>query len=441
MFCTKCGQSVTPGAAFCSHCGQTLMPAAEPPQGYVTPPQSYAAPPQGYVTPPQGYVTPPQSYAAPPQGYVAPPQSYAAPPQGYVTPPQGYAAPPQGYVTPPQGYAAPAAVKKKKTGIIVGIIAGGVVLLAIVAVLLFAWPGLLKASQNIAGTWYSEKRGEVIHFGSGHSFDAQTSYGDFEGEYTFDVKSGEGHIEMEDSREFDFLVDQDRLFVYNMGAFDRADDDFDTDDFLKDAWIGIRRFVTLTRPQVPDIYRAGPAGFLFFITKRERNKNFGVIYIKLKMTEFSRYRDGEGRKSCFCLLTVVKSVTVDFTRVFTLEGEELALRAFKYIITIVIVLALGAGAVIFALKHEEKGPGSSDQGTVTSGVQINEIMASNSSYLPDNLGNYSDWIEIYNPGDSRGQPFGLSADRRPDGRQMAVPQRIFSGGWIYARLCVGKRCE
>jgi len=117
----------------------------------------------------------------------------------------------------------------------VGIAAGALALLAIIAVLLFVWPGLLKTSQNVAGAWYSEKRGEVINFGSGQSFDAQTSYGGFEGEYTFDGKTGEGHIEMGDGREFDFVVDQDRLLVYNMGVFDRADDGFDADAFLKDA--------------------------------------------------------------------------------------------------------------------------------------------------------------------------------------------------------------
>jgi hypothetical protein len=118
---------------------------------------------------------------------------------------------------------------------IVGIAAGAAALLIIAAVLLFVWPGLLKTSQNIAGIWYSEQRGEVIRFGSGHSFEAQTTYGDFGGEYTFDSRSGEGHIEMGDGREFDFVVEQDRLLVYNMGAFDRASDGFDSDNFLKEA--------------------------------------------------------------------------------------------------------------------------------------------------------------------------------------------------------------
>jgi len=111
-----------------------------------------------------------------------------------------------------------------------------VVLAVIVAVLLFVWPGFLNESQSVEGVWYSEKRGEAIRFGSGNSFEAQTYYGDFEGDYTFDTKSGKGHIEMADgSREFGFQVEQDRLLVYNMGAFERADDEFDMGVFIQDA--------------------------------------------------------------------------------------------------------------------------------------------------------------------------------------------------------------
>jgi hypothetical protein len=113
-----------------------------------------------------------------------------------------------------------------------------------------------------------------------------------------------------------------------------------------------------------------------------------------------------------------------------LEGEELALRAFKYIITIVIVLALGAGAVIFALKHESKGSETSDQ-AVTGSVQINEIMASNSSFLPDDQGSYSDWIEIYNPGES---PVSLSGlvltDDQTDAKWSFPNVSLASGGYM-----------
>jgi hypothetical protein len=117
----------------------------------------------------------------------------------------------------------------------VGLAAGGVALLAIIAVLLFVWPGFLNAAQSVAGVWYSEERGEVIEFDSNGSFEARTYYGSFEGDYSFDAKPGKGHIEMADGREFDFLVDKDRLLVYDMGTFERADDGFDADDFLETA--------------------------------------------------------------------------------------------------------------------------------------------------------------------------------------------------------------
>jgi hypothetical protein len=204
MFCTRCGQRATPGAVFCSRCGQPLPPAAEPPQGFDVPP------------------VPPQEYAAPQQGYVAPP----VPPQGNAAPQQGYAPP-----IPPD---VPRA-KKNRTGMIAGIVAGAAALIAIAAVLLFVWPGLLKPDLSVDGTWYSEARGEVIRFGPGRGFYARTPYGDFEGRYSFDTGTGEGRIRMEDGRGFDYVLDRDRLLVDNIGAFERADDDFDADGFLENA--------------------------------------------------------------------------------------------------------------------------------------------------------------------------------------------------------------
>ena len=125
--------------------------------------------------------------------------------------------------------------KKKRTGLIIGLSAGGMVLLAVIAVLLFVWPGLLKTSAPVAGIWYSENRGEAIRFGSGSSFDAYTYYGEFEGDYQYDKTKGEGRIEMSDQREFDFVVDNDRLNVEGMGTFDRAAAGFNIDDFIDDA--------------------------------------------------------------------------------------------------------------------------------------------------------------------------------------------------------------
>lgn len=196
MFCSKCGQSVSDGAIFCVHCGSPLSSVAQPPQPSETPGVGWPLPP---------------TYTVPPN----------YPSQGYYPPPQ------QGYGEVP--------VQKKKTGLVVGLIVGIVALLGIAAVLLFVWPGFLNTAAPVKGEWYSENRGEVIRFGAGGSFDAYTPYGDFEGDYQYDQAKGEGHIEMSDGREFDFAVDKDTLYVYDMGAFTRADKNFDLDDFVDDA--------------------------------------------------------------------------------------------------------------------------------------------------------------------------------------------------------------
>ena len=176
MFCTRCGGSVMPGAAYCQHCGQPMLPA----------------------------------------------------------PPQGYAAAPQGYAMPPYGPGAPQ-VKADRTGLILGIVSGAVALIVILVVLLFVWPGLLRPDYSVTGTWYSEERGEVIRFGPGRSFYAQTPYGNFEGGYSFNVSTGRGRIRMQDGRAFDFVVDGNRLLVDNIGVFYRAGENFDVDGFLEDA--------------------------------------------------------------------------------------------------------------------------------------------------------------------------------------------------------------
>ena len=186
MFCTRCGQPVAQGSTFCSHCGNALTVAAEPQQPSPVMPVPEWRPP------------------------VYPDQPDAS----------------------SQGYRKHRN-KEKKTGLIVGLSAGAV-LIAAVIVLLFLWPGFLN-TVPVAGIWYSDSRGEVIKFGSGQSFDAYTYYGDFDGDYGYDKSSGEGHIEMSDGRDFDFIVQKDMLYVDDMGAFTRADDRFDIDGFIENA--------------------------------------------------------------------------------------------------------------------------------------------------------------------------------------------------------------
>lgn len=90
------------------------------------------------------------------------------------------------------------------------------------------------------------------------------------------------------------------------------------------------------------------------------------------------------------------------------------MRAIKYLVSIILAIALIVGVVIYALGEQKKGtgtPGSTE--TLSATVVINEFMASNSSYLPDDQGNYSDWIELYNPtnGEVSLSGLGLSDDK------------------------------
>jgi hypothetical protein len=80
------------------------------------------------------------------------------------------------------------------------------------------------------------------------------------------------------------------------------------------------------------------------------------------------------------------------------------------IVSIIGVLILIAGATIYFFRQENEVKTVTDEGT--SGVIINEVMTSNSGFLPDEQGEFPDWIELYNPtnGDINLYGFGLSDD-------------------------------
>ena len=71
------------------------------------------------------------------------------------------------------------------------------------------------------------------------------------------------------------------------------------------------------------------------------------------------------------------------------------MKVFRNIIVIILILAVGAAVYIYASQQQGSGSTVSASGTVV----INEFMASNSGILPDDKGEYGDWIEIYNPTD------------------------------------------
>ena len=118
MFCKNCGKEMPDGTSFCTECGtpQDKVEASAP------------------TTPPVPPATPP-----------APPVEQAAPAQTPVTPPAGQGAPPPP-IPPAAGAPFIEAPKRRKTGLIIGVV-GLVVLLAVAVVLVVVLLGSSDTSQ------------------------------------------------------------------------------------------------------------------------------------------------------------------------------------------------------------------------------------------------------------------------------------------------------
>ncbi len=88
------------------------------------------------------------------------------------------------------------------------------------------------------------------------------------------------------------------------------------------------------------------------------------------------------------------------------------MRALKGLAAVILIAALCVG-IYFLLQTEQKTPAGETGPVTSSGVMINEFMASNGGCLIDDKGNNSDWIEIYNPGstDVNLSGLGLSDDK------------------------------
>lgn len=109
------------------------------------------------------------------------------------------------------------------------------------------------------------------------------------------------------------------------------------------------------------------------------------------------------------LYLIINHGKIKFARKKT-QMERKDLKVVKSILVIILIVALfGAAYLIF---FKSQGPSSSETHSKT--IIINEYMASNSSFLPDDKGQYSDWIEIYNPTDSDVDlsGYGLSIDKK-----------------------------
>lgn len=68
-----------------------------------------------------------------------------------------------------------------------------------------------------------------------------------------------------------------------------------------------------------------------------------------------------------------------------------------------------------------------DKPATTETIQINEVMAGNKQAVTDEEGNYSDWIELYNPGTTAvslsGWGFRTASWSRPNGPSRMFPFR------------------
>ncbi len=174
MYCSRCGYQNEPGVAFCSQCGAPAEQAGQPVQ---TPP------PQGMA----GFA---------PQPVYSPAAAYAPPP------------------------------KKKRTGLILGLILGGVLLIgaAVAAMLLLGGPGT-------DGAWSCEDRGWVLQIKDG-AIKEYTPLGTDTVRYSYD--GGKGKAELQ-SGGVSFTVKGDSLRLTEVETgdkflFTRQDRDFDAEE-------------------------------------------------------------------------------------------------------------------------------------------------------------------------------------------------------------------
>lgn len=219
MFCNRCGNSVAEGSAFCSVCGNALTP--QNPQNAQSPPDAPtdAAPPASEPAP-VSEPAPPQNQA-PQTMQVQQPFAASYPPQPPYPPPS---------YPPRQGYP-PQPKKKSRTGLIVGLSVGGVLLIAAL-IALFVWPGLLNPSTpEVTGYWFSEDRGEALEFRSNGSMRVYTASETYKGSYEYDKATGTGVITVEDEA-YKFAMTKKGLKVNGMGVYEQADKDFDVEEFL-----------------------------------------------------------------------------------------------------------------------------------------------------------------------------------------------------------------
>lgn len=198
MICSQCGSPILEGSRFCQKCG---APVQEQP----------SSPPQA----PQP--TPPTQPAY---------QPYAQPPYGQ----QPYGVPP--YPGAPQP-------KNKKTGLVIGLIAGAVVLIgAALALYFFVFSG-----TSVAGQWYCEERGQVLVFSGEDTISGYSLTGTVEGQFDFDKSRSEGTITA-NGTELSFKVEKNVLILTDdqnddESAFAKVDSKSDPEELVLSALQGL----------------------------------------------------------------------------------------------------------------------------------------------------------------------------------------------------------
>ncbi len=205
MNCTQCGSPLSEGSLFCQACGSPVkeQPPVQPAQA--PPPAAPAQPQPIYQQPPT------QPYAQ---------QPYAQ---------QPYAPP---YTGAPQ-------TKKKRTGLIIGIIAGAVVLIgAVVALYLFVFAG-----TPLTGQWYCDECGRVLVFSDNNTVTGYALTGNEDATYTYDKGKGKGVLTANDT-ELSFKVDKNELvftddFIDEGSTFVKVDEKKEIEELVLNALQGL----------------------------------------------------------------------------------------------------------------------------------------------------------------------------------------------------------
>lgn len=106
------------------------------------------------------------------------------------------------------------------------------------------------------------------------------------------------------------------------------------------------------------------------------------------------------------------------------------MRVLKNIIAFIIAAAICVGILIYALNENGAGNGGTSVNSKGS-IRINEFMASNGGFLPDDTGEYSDWIELHNPTDHPIALTGLGlSDDKTSVKWFLPDVSLNAGGYI-----------